>query len=264
MPKAKRTSSRKRKYSYRRKRGWGGNSKYVRSSRKSPLGYLRSLPVGGVRKVSLKKLRHCQEVTIDPVTGGMQKIEFYPTRPAQLTIASGGSAESPNNFEAVSREKYRKCVVVAAKLTFRYYPSSSQTTDFNSAGGYIGWYTSNASDVTLIDDMYNAGGVATIMEQPRSVIMKGLPYTNTQQKDCVVMTTINPAKFWGVDQKNYEDEDNYATEWDATNEEWMSPDDNICAQLFVASASGNNPGRIRGVVTIDLVIKCTQPHYTGP
>jgi len=262
MPKGK-TSRKRKSYKYRKQRGWGGNGKYYRSRKKGPLRYLRTLPVGGVPKVSFKKLRHCQEVTIDPTVGSYAKFDFWPSRINQLTVASGQNAVRPNNFGAVATGIYRKCTVVGAKITFRYFTSGTQTADFNAAGGYVGIYISNGSDVTLLDDIFQTGGVTDIMEQPRTVTMKGLPNSNTPQKDCVVSRSIDCAKFWGLDQKNYEDDDTYAVEWDPSNQSWLSPTDSIAAQLFVATIQNNNPGKISGVVTIDLVAKFSQPHYTG-
>lgn len=262
MPKSK--SSRKRKsYKYRKQRGWGGDGKYYRSRQKGPLRMLRTLPVGGVPKVSYKKLRHCQEILLDPSVGSYAKFDFFPTRINQLTIATGQGIVRPNNFEAVANGIYRKAVVVGAKITFRVFPSTSQTSDFNASGGYVGIYVSNASDVTLLDDIFQSGGVTDIMEQPRNTTMKGMPNSNTPQKDCVVSRSIDCGKFWGIGTKNYEDSDAYAAEWDASNEEWLSPSDHIAAQVFCASIQNNNPGKCAGVVTIDLIVKFSQPHYTG-
>ena len=259
MPKRPRTS---KQYKYKRRSGaWGGYGKYYRTSKPSPLRYLKSLPVGGVPKVSYKKLRHCEEITMDSSSGSYTKLDFYPTVATQLT-ANSQNPVRPGNWSTVADGVYRKCVVVAAKVTFRWVSSRNQNDNGSAQPSYIGMYLSNGEEDSSIDDIMT-NGVANLMEQPRNITMKAVPYgDNSQQKDCVISRSIVPHKFFGVERKHYEDNQTYASEWSATNEVWQGPEEAILLQLFTSNIQGNNPHRIEGIITIDLICKFTQPHYT--
>jgi len=259
MPKRQRTS---KKYKYRRRKGaWGGYGKYYRSSKPSPLRYLKSLPVGGIPKVSYRKLRHCAEVTMDSASGSYTKLEYYPSVANQLTSNSQNPVR-PGNWSTVADGVYRKCVVVAAKVSFRWVPSRSQNDNGAAQPSYIGMYLSNGAEDSSIDDIM-ANGVANLMEQPRNITMKAVPYgDNVDQTKCAMSRSIDCAKFWGIDAKNYEDADTYSSEWVATTDSWVGPADAILFQLFSCNVQGNNPHRIEGIVQIDLICKFSQPHYT--
>lgn len=259
MPKRKRTS---KKYRYKRRSGaWGGYGKYYKTSKPSPLRYLRTLPVGGVPSVSYKKLRHCAEVSLDPGSNSYVVLNYFISRASQLTT-NAQTPIVPGNWSTVADGVYRKCTVVGAKFTFRFAPRRNQNDAGTALPGYMGIYVSNGQELNSIDDILS-NGIANLMEQPRNITMKAIPFgDNAQQKDCVISRTVDPAKFWGLDQKNYEDADSYASEWDSGNDNWLSPADSIVLQLFCHSIQGSNPNPMLGVVTIDLVCKFSQPHYT--
>lgn len=249
------TTSRK---SSKRARTNGGNGRYMRrSSYSSPYSLLRSLPVGGVAKTKLTKLVFAQGLSLDPSANSYQIQNINLNNPANVlnTAQAPMSAGNMSTWNAI----YGKWTVLGARVTFTITPDRA-TYPTAMTPGYVGIYVSFDDGTTINNILSN--GIPQIMEQPRNMTMKSIPYAyGNQQKDMTISKFVDCASAFSVPQSAlWSVEDDYSGT--GISVAATAPVRRLLAQLWVGNIDGNNVSELKGIIKVEYIIRWSEPKDT--
>lgn len=249
MPKASRTKAQKWK---KRRRSWGGRYAGLQRvpSRRSPLRYLTTLPIGGIPKVKYVKLRHVAQMSLDPASNSYAKQTVNLSNPMNI-FDEKSNPSVVGNF-STHIQSYEKWTVVAAKVTLRYYPIGSNNTQDLQVPSYLGIYI---DDNTTDFDNVISNGPEGIMEQPRNTTCKAIPFLGgSAQAECTMSRQCDIAKFFSISDTGLYDDDVYSGSNQSTH-----PIKNVYATIWSCSMNGNNPGKLNYLAIVDYVIRFSEP-----
>lgn len=220
-----------------------------------PRRYLDTLPIGGIPKVKYVKLRHASIMKLDPGSNS------YATQTVNLS-------DPTNVFDTQANQQvvgnwsthimsYEKWTPVAARLTCRIVQTHSRDASSQEVPGYFGIYIDNESN-GINNILVN--GLEQLFEQPRNTSMKAVPFGSGDFPQNTVMSrTIDHARFFQVDES-----DLWGVESDFSGNVMapFKPDKNVFANIWYASIDGNNPDAITYIVTVDYIVRFSEPKAT--
>lgn len=241
----------------KRSRTNGGNGRYVRrSSYSSPYSLLRSLPVGGVSQTKLTKLVFCDLVTLDCPSNSHVFGTVLLNNPANVLNATNNPQSAGNMSTWVAI--YQKWTVLGCKVTFTLTPDHSVNTA--KIPGFMGIYKSFDDGATLQNILSN--GIPQVMEQPRNMVMKAIPYAfGNKSSDSSISCYVDIAKFFSIPQTGlYVNEDDFSGTGISVGA--TAPVRKAFAQVWVGNINGNDPGALTGIMKVEYIIRWSEPKDT--
>lgn len=217
---------------------------------------LRSLPVGGVPDTKYTKLVFASGIQLDAPSNSYTYRTVWLNNPANVlnTSQAPQSAGNMTTWNAI----YGKWTVVGARVTFTVTPTGSPYSNF--IPGFLGMYKSYDDGTTLDGILQN--GIPQVMEQPRNMTMKALPYgISNSQKDLTISCFVDMAKFFKVSQSSlWGNEDDYSGT--GISVAVTAPVRRSYVQIWVGNVGGNNPSPIDGILKVEYIVRWSEPKDT--
>lgn len=221
--------------------------KYTRRARKPRRRYRRKvmgkyLPLGGMPKSKLVKLRYAHTISMNPTIGTVAQ-QLFAANDIHDPYRSG-VGHQPSNHDRWSAFFDRYCVLGSKCTVYPVHTTTSSVTP-----GTLMLCLSE--DGTTITTAHGAGGIDNLIEQPRlKVSMKSVGMNQSSGLGKLVKT-FSAKKFFGGSVVNKAD---WAGDFGA------SPSEGAFFEVAFASADNyNDPGSMTFRVVIDYIVLLTEP-----
>jgi len=212
--------------------------------KKRPMRKRKPLPLNGLEKSKLVKLRYVQTYSLDPGTGVYAQQTFRAN--AVYDPDSTGTGHQPANFD-IFAQMYDRYTVLGSKITTVVVPTTNSVT-------YVPGTLIQAlsEDGKMTGVVHGLGGIDGLLEQPRlsrSICQIGQLEGPTPRP---LVNTFSAKKFFGT--KFISGVSPYTADVSA-----VPAEEGFFEVAYVSSDNNNNPGIVTLRSTIDYIVLFTEP-----
>lgn len=225
---------------YKRKKNYAKRGPR-RNYRRRRSRYHKRLPLAGMPKSKMVRLRYCQEITLNPTSVNPAVNDFRANDLRDPDFTGGG--HQPSGFDQMM-PFYDHFTVVGSKISMKFIP----TTAGNLVPGYFGIALTDA-----IGRVGTLGSSDAILESRicgKSYKVGG-SYNSQDTKSPTVYKSFSASKFFG--KKAIVGADQYR------GNTATSPTEEAIFECWASSAGLNDPDAMTFLITIDYIAVLTEP-----